>query len=572
MLNNVKQWLGSANVDQEVKNQINAFSQDELKDAFYKNIEFGTAGMRGIIRPGTNGMNVYNIRKANTAFAKVLLANTDVKNSGVAIAYDNRNMSKEFAMECAAVFATHGITSYLFEALRPTPELSFTVRHLKLAGGVVITASHNPPEYNGYKIYDANGCQYTEELIKPVIEAIAGLKEGFDIEALSFEQALEKGLVKTIGKELDDAYINAVLDMQINKGQKNLVKTLFSSQHGTAIQIAPALFKAAGYNVDIVEKQCIISSTFENTKSPNPEDPAAYDLLIKDGIAGNYDLLLTTDPDADRVGFAVMHNGEYKLISGNQGGAILLEYVLGQYKQLGKMPNNPVMINTIVTSDLGDLVAKKYGVEVEKTLTGFKFIGDKIAKYEKNGLKNYVFGYEESFGYLIDGSIARDKDSFQAMILLVEAANFYKAQGKSLYDVLQDIYKEHGYFKEVSESITLKGQEGLEKINKAMESISAIDDNKWIGMTMKCVENFRTGVSFTNFCGQITRGEIAIPKTNAIKFYMDDAWVAIRPSGTEPKLKVYYCIRRDSINECESTYKAIKEKISTFFKGFDINY
>lgn len=495
-------------------------STAEVEDAFFKEAEFGTAGIRGIIRPGTNGINVYQIRKVNTAFANYLIKYTNAEKTGIAIAYDNRHMSKEFAMECARVFANFNIKTYLFKDLRPTPELSYTVRKMKLAGGIVITASHNPPEYNGYKIYDEEGCQFTPEKIKPVLAELSKTPNGLDINVLDFEDVESKGLVHYLGNEIDEMYTKDLLAMRMDVTEGN-IKALFSSQHGTAITIAREMFKRANFNVDILEEQCIPDPNFSNTPTPNPESPKAYDLMIEKAN-GKYDLLLTTDPDADRVGIAVLVDGEYKLLTGNQTGAILIEYLLSKLSstKMG-IPKNGIIFNTIVTSDLGDKIAMKYGVEVEKTLTGFKFIGKKIQEYNKNGSKKLLFGYEESYGYLINDMV-RDKDSLQALMLILEAANCYKAQGLNLYDVLMNIYNEYGHFIEFTDSIALEGIEGQQKIDSAMNALNDIDPKLFVKNDINRFSNYKKLVDANAGLDGVEITEIHLPSTSAFKIYFKD--------------------------------------------------
>lgn len=458
-------WVNHPNIDPALKAELLAMDEKQKVDAFYTNIEFGTAGMRGLLGAGTNRINLHTIRKANAGFAQYITANGEAAmQRGVAIGYDNRHMSYEFAMDSAKVLASYNIRSYVFESLRPTPELSFAVRTLNCFGGIMVTASHNPKEYNGYKLYDEKGCQLIPDLAKQVIDRVNAVEDELAIRVdLTPEQ--EK-LITVIGKEIDEQYYAKVLGIQLNpEVKKTDVKIIFTPQHGTANIPVKEVFTRAGYQFVPVEEQCTPDPDFSNTPTPNPEETASYNLALEYAKREDADIVLSCDPDADRMGVAVKHHGEYVLLTGNQSGSVLIEYILSQLKAKGKMPANPVMFNTVVTSDLGEKIAAKYGVETEKTLTGFKFIGEKVAKYELTHEKEYVFGYEESYGSLISPFV-RDKDAPQACLMLAEAACFYKAQGKTLVDVLDGLYDELGTYQESQTSITLAGKEGAERIKE----------------------------------------------------------------------------------------------------------
>jgi phosphoglucomutase len=522
-MNNVEanylEWLNHKNLDAKSKEQLENMTEEELYDAFYTEAEFGTAGIRGIIRPGTNAINLYQIRKANTAFSMYLCKFTNAKETGVAVAYDNRHMSKEFAEECAKVFYKFGIKTYLYKELRSTPQLSYTVRKLGLSGGVVITASHNPKEYNGYKVYDETGCQLTPEKVKEVINFSKEIKTGLDLEVCELSEVIDSGMLVYLDEDLDNQYVRDLIDIKLDNSESN-IKALFSGQHGASTYIARKMFKAANYDVDFLEEQCNPDPNFSNTESPNPEDAKAYSKLIEKA-AGNYDLLLTTDPDGDRLGIAVLHDGEYKLMSGNQTGAVLIKYILSQLEEKNRLPENGVIFNTIVTSDLGDLIANSFGVEVEKTLTGFKFIGDKIEKYNNSGEKKFLFGYEESYGYLINDMV-RDKDALQSLLIIFEAANFYKKSGKTIYDVLLDIYDEHGTFIEVTESIKLEGESGQIKIDKVIEDLQYADVEERMGTSIKKVQNFITLKEYVKE-GPLVINDLDLPSTKAFKIFIDNS-------------------------------------------------
>ena len=435
-----ERWLNHPNLDPSYKPVLEAMDDQAKNDAFYTTIEFGTAGMRGLLGPGTNRINLHTIRKANVGFAEYICANgEEAKERGIAIGYDNRHMSYEFAMDSAKVLATYGIRSYVFESLRPTPELSFAVRHFNCFGGIMVTASHNPKEYNGYKLYDEKGCQLVPHLAQQVIDRVNAVEDELAINATP--TAEQEALITVIGKDVDEAYYAEVLKIQMNpEVNKDNVKIIFTPEHGTANVPVKELYTRCGYNFVAVEEQCAPDPDFSNTPTPNPEEAGAYDLAIEYAKKEDADIILVCDPDADRMGVGVKHEGEYKLLTGNQSGAVLIEYILSELQEKGMMPENPVMFNTVVTSDLGEKVAEHYGVATEKTLTGFKFIGEQIKLFEQNHTYEYMFGFEESYGCLI-GDYARDKDGIAAVMSLCEAAAYYKSQGITLWDQMLNIYK-----------------------------------------------------------------------------------------------------------------------------------
>lgn len=457
-----QQWLEQEGLESYLKEQLENMNETEKEDAFYRNLEFGTGGMRGVVGPGTNRMNVYTIRKANEGFAQYLLKNVEnAKERGIVIAYDCRHFSPEFAMESAKVMATHGIKAYVFESLRPTPELSFAVRYLNAAGGIVVTASHNPPEYNGYKIYDETGCQLVPAEADQVIELVDSIEDVFKISVKSEEELKEAGLIQIIGSEIDDVYTERVKALEINPDcNKKDLKIVFSPLHGTAnIPVRRVLTECGYEQLHVVEEQCVADPNFTTVKSPNPEEASAFEMSIALGKEIDADILIATDPDADRVGLAVKNpEGEYVLLTGNQTGAILIHYILSQKKAHGTLPTKGKVFNTIVTSDMGATIARSYGFDVVSTLTGFKFIGEQ-ARLIENTDYEYVFGYEESYGYLI-GDFVRDKDSVQSVLMCAEAAAYYKEHGKTLYDVLMELYETYGFYREALVNITLKGKKG----------------------------------------------------------------------------------------------------------------
>jgi phosphoglucomutase len=548
MLDNYKRWLESENTDPILKKQLKEMSQKQINDAFYTNIEFGTAGMRGIMEAGSNRINIHTIRKANVGFAEYIAGNGEQAcKKGVAISYDNRYMSKEFAMDSARILASYNIKSYVFESLRPTPELSFAVRYLKCFGGIMITASHNPKEYNGYKLYDDKGCQLVPVLAKQVIDNVNAVEDELSINPLLTTE--QEKLINIIGKEIDEIYLENVLNIRLNKDVNKDIKIIFSPEHGASNLLVQETFKRAGYNYILVEEQATFDPEFSGTESPNPENIHAYDLSLEYAKKNDADLILVCDPDGDRMGVGIKHDGQYVIMTGNQSGAVLLEYILYSRKALNKLPENSIMFNTVVTSDLGEKVASKYGVETEKTLTGFKFIGEKVAKYEINDEKTYVFGYEESYGSLISPFV-RDKDATQACLMLAEAAAFYKEKGMDLIDVLDGLYKELGSYDESQISIVLSGQAGAEKIKAIIDNLRTNPLKEVNGFKIIAREDY----------GKLERVEdgvvtslVGFTKSEVLKYFLEDgSWIAVRPSGTEPKLKFYFCVKDCTMKECKS--------------------
>lgn len=537
-----EKWVSHPNLDPRYKDELNNMDAQEKNDAFYTLIEFGTAGMRGLLGPGTNRINIHTIRKATQGYANYIKkAGEAACKAGIAIGYDNRHMSKEFAFDCADLLAKNNIASYVFESLRPTPELSFAVRHLHCFGGIMITASHNPKEYNGYKLYDDKGCQLVPALAGQVIDEVNAIEDELAIDANCTEE--QKKLVTVIGKEVDEEYYKNVLSIQLNPDVKKDIKIVFSPEHGTANIPVQEVYKRAGYTCIPVVEQCTPDPDFSNTPTPNPEQPGAYELALKYAREYDADVILVCDPDADRMGVGVKHNGDYVVLTGNQSGSVEIEYICSQLKEKGLMPENPVMFNTVVTSDLGEKVAADYGVETEKTLTGFKFIGEKVAKYEVTHEKNYVFGYEESYGSLIKPFV-RDKDAPQACLMLAEAASFYKQQGKDLVDVLDSLYERHGTYEESQVALTLSGEAGANRIKEILADLRKDAPTEINGSKVVRSEDYKEctikeGDTVTELTG--------FTKSDVLKYYLEDgSWIAVRPSGTEPKCKFYYCIKGNS--------------------------
>lgn len=552
-----EQWLNYEGMDASLKAELAGMTEEQKEDAFYKNLEFGTAGMRGILGAGTNRMNIYTVRKANMGFAKYVANLSEGKERGVAISYDNRHMSYRFAIESAKILAKFGIKSYIMESLRPTPELSFAVRYLKCAGGIMITASHNPKEYNGYKVYDDTGCQLIPEWGDIVVDYVNEIDDELEIEQISDEEAYP--FITWVGEEVDEAYYKAVMGIEINPGlDKSDFKIVYSPQHGADNIPVRTCLKRLGYDIVPVLAQCAPDPDYTNTKSPNPEVDASYELAIKLAKEVDADVVAITDPDGDRLGVVAKHSGEYVLMSGNQSAAVYLEYILSQRKEKGTLPDNAVMYNTIVTSDLGELVARNYGVDVEKTLTGFKFIGDKIRKYEKTHEKQFIFGYEESYGCVVEDFV-RDKDAVQAVLLAAECGNYYKKQGKDLIDVLNELYAKYGTFKESQIALAKAGAAGAARIKEMMDTLRQDKPTEIGGVKVVLSEDYATSERSDGTT-------IDLPKSNVLKYYLEDgSWIAARPSGTEPKCKFYFSIKgkdaKDAADKTEVFHKAMMELI-----------
>ena len=545
-----QKWL--ENGDSQTKEELATIvgNENEIYDRFYRNLAFGTAGMRDLIGAGTNRLNRYTVRKATLGFARYLVKmfGQSAATRGVVIAHDNRRMSREFCMEAAGVLAGEGIRAFVFDALRPTPELSFGVRYMKAVGGIMITASHNPAEYNGYKVYDETGAQLMPNLSDILIEIISEIEDPLSIKALSPEEAGD--LISTLPKAVDEAYYEAVMGIRLRKNiQPEALTVVYSPQHGTGNVPVREVLSRCGYRVAPVLEQCEPDPDFSGTKNPNPESPDAYDLVLSYAKKIGADIAITTDPDCDRLGVAVKRGDNYTLLTGNQSGAILLEYILSTRKEQGTLPPDAVMCNTIVTSTLGDRICEKYGVRVEKTLTGFKFIGDKIHTYETKGGGTCVFGYEESYGCLI-ADFARDKDAVQASLALAEAAAYYKTLGKTLLDVLDALYAEHGYYLDAQTNVFHKGAAGVSKIAALLENLRKNPPSKVGDLTVTFKEDYLDE--------EMER--LGFPKSNVLRYLLSDgSFVAVRPSGTEPKCKYYYCVVGKTREIAAEKHAALRE-------------
>ena len=548
ILEKYNRYLTEPTLSDELKEELRQMSDEEINDAFYRELEFGTAGLRGVLGPGSNRLNIYVIRKATVGFAQFLLGKYGwkAKTNGVVISHDNRLCSREFAVEAARTLSSYGITSYLFDSLRPTPELSYAVRKAKAMGGIMITASHNPKEYNGYKVYDKNGCQLLPNDIVPLVNIIQNL--GFELNVRR-GKVPNPGQILILDESYDENYRRGVRQIQINKGlDKSNFKIVFSPQHGTAYENGMKLLNHLKYNVIPVKEQCSPDPYFTNTKTPNPEEKEAYDLSIIYAKEHNADLILITDPDGDRIGIAFLNSkGEYQLYTGNQTGALLIEYILSQRQKLGTLPENGVIFNTIVTSTLGKKIADEYNVKTESLLTGFKYIGSRIHYYSKTKEKTFIFGYEESYGYLLSPFV-RDKDSLQAMVIIAEMVNYYRLQGLRLDQVMDNISKKHGYHSDVLYSIFFKGQTGAETMRTIMSNLHQHPLKEVAGLKVIAVEDY---LYLTRTSGEDEEYIENLPSTNAVKYFLEDgSTIAIRPSGTEPKCKFYYgAISKNSFEE-----------------------
>jgi len=552
-----QKWLAFENLNIEFLEELKTMNDQEKEDAFYKSLEFGTGGMRGVIGAGINRMNTYTIRKANYGFGKYLSLKYPKEGlRGVVIAHDNRNKSVEFAKESASVLASFGIKSYLFDSLRPTPELSFAVRYLNAIGGIVVTASHNPPKYNGYKIYDEDGCQLVPKYADQVIEYVNSVEDVFTIDYLEYEEAKKQGLIEIIGKEIDKEYLKKVDTVQLRKNEDKKIKIVFTPLHGTSAVIGVEALKNNGFNVIPVKEQMVPDPFFSTVKSPNPENKEAFEYAIKYGNDHHADLLIATDPDADRLGVACLHNGEYILLTGNQTGAIMVDYILRTRKEQGTLPKKGMVYNTVVTSEFGAVIAKSFGMEVKSTLTGFKFIGEQ-AKIIENTEYEFMFGYEESYGYVVKDFV-RDKDSIQALLLISEIANIGKKAGKTLYDYLLFLYEEYGYYFEDLANIVLEGVEGANKIQEIMDYFRTNQPKRIIGNEVVKVEDYLKSIKYENN----QEIKIDLPKSNVLKFTMSDgSWFVLRPSGTEPKLKIYIAVKDISLRFSKKKNEYIKREV-----------
>ncbi|MBO2944868.1 phospho-sugar mutase [Paenibacillus sp. F411] len=548
----VQRWLNDHHVDEETKAELRGIETDpqELEERFYRDLEFGTGGLRGIIGAGSNRMNKYTVGRATQGFAQFILKQHQGSGQpSVVIAHDSRHFSPEFALEAALVLAGNGIAAKLYPSLRSTPQLSYSVRYLNASAGIVITASHNPPEYNGYKVYNAEGGQLVPDEAEQVISLIQEVDSFAAVKKLTREEAEQQGLLVWLGDDEDEAFINTVSGLSVNRERiasslSDDFRIVFTPLHGTGNQPVRRVLEGIGFkHVHVVEEQEQPDADFSSVKSPNPEEREAFTLAMKLGEQVDADILIGTDPDADRMGAVVKNrDGEYVVLTGNQSGAIMIHYLLSQLKEAGKLPQNGAVIKTIVTSEMGAVIAEHYGAAVLNTLTGFKYIGEKMTQFENNGQHTFLFGYEESYGYLA-GNYARDKDAVLASMLICEAAAYYKGQGKTLYDVLQELYEQFGYFLEGLESRTLKGKNGIAQIQGIMSDWRSNPPQELGSAVVEKVLDYAEGLD-------------GLPKENVLKYMLSDgSWFCLRPSGTEPKIKVYFAVRGASSEEAKQKLK-----------------
>ena len=552
-----EEWLSNPYFDADTKAELKGIENDEneIKERFYKDLEFGTAGLRGIIGAGTNRLNIYTVRKATQGLANYILKGMEGK--GVAIAYDSRNMSPEFADEAALCLAANKIKAYVFESLRPTPELSYAVRHLGCAAGINITASHNPPEYNGYKVYWEDGAQITPPHDKGIMDEVKAVTDYNNVKTMSLDEAKEAGLYETIGAAIDDSYIAELKKQVIHQDAIDAVgkdlKIVYSPLHGTGNIPARRVLKELGFeNVYVVKEQELPDGNFPTVSYPNPEAEEAFELGLKLAKEVDADLVLATDPDADRLGVYVKDtkSGEYKVLTGNMSGCLLADYEIGQRQAAwGSLPDDGYLIKTIVTSNLADAIAKGYGIGLIEVLTGFKYIGQQILGFETSGKGTYLFGFEESYGCLI-GTHARDKDAIVATMALCEAAAYYKTKGKTLWDAMLDMYEKYGYYKDSIQSITLKGIEGLQKIQEIMDTLRKNPPKEVAGYQVLKTRDYQADEILNVETGEKTG--TGLPKSNVLYYDLsDDAWLCVRPSGTEPKVKFYYGVKGTSVADSD---------------------
>ena len=552
-----EQWIANPYFDEATKEELKSIAEDEneIKERFYMDLEFGTAGLRGIIGAGTNRMNIYVVRRATQGLANYI-AKVDKKSQGVAIAYDSRHMSPEFAQEAALCLAANGIKAYIFETLRPTPELSFAVRHLGCVAGINVTASHNPPEYNGYKVYWEDGAQITPPHDSGIMGEVKAISDWNTVKTMDKAEAEKAGLFEVIGKEVDDAYMaelkKQVIHMDAIQAEGKNLKIVYTPLHGTGNIPARRILKELGFeNVYVVKEQELPDGDFPTVSYPNPEAAEAFELGLKLAKEVDADLVLATDPDADRLGVRVKDkNGEYHDLTGNMSGCLLANYEISQRKAVnGSLPEDGALIKTIVTTNLADAIAKGYGVKLIEVLTGFKFIGQQIIGFEKSGKGSYLFGFEESYGCLI-GTYARDKDAIVATMALCEAAAYYKTQGKTLWDAMIEMYEQFGYYKDDIKAVTMKGIEGLQKIQDIMNSLRQNPPAEFAGHKVVAVRDYKADTIKNLETGEVT--PTGLPNSNVLYYELtNDAWVCVRPSGTEPKVKFYYGVKGTSLADAD---------------------
>lgn len=567
---NYQKWVDFAELPDYLRQDLENMDEKTKEDAFYTNLEFGTAGMRGLIGAGTNRINIYVVRQATEGLARLIESKGgNEKERGVAIAYDSRHFSPEFAFESAAVLAKHGIKSYVFESLRPTPELSFAVRHLNCFAGIMVTASHNPAPFNGYKVYGEDGGQMPPHDADALTTYIRAIENPFAVEVADVEAEKASGLIEVIGEAVDVEYLKEVKDVNINPALieefgKDM-KIVYTPLHGTGEMLARRALAQAGFDsVQVVEAQATADPDFSTVKSPNPESQAAFALAEELGRQVGADVLVATDPDADRVGVEVLQkDGSYLNLSGNQIGAIMAKYILEAHKNAGTLPENAALCKSIVSTDLVTKIAESYGATMFNVLTGFKFIAEKIQEFEEKHNHTYMMGFEESFGYLIKPFV-RDKDAIQAVLVVAELAAYYRSRGLTLADGIEEIYKEYGYYAEKTISVTLSGVDGAEQIKAIMAKFRNNAPKEWNATAITVVEDFKAQTA-TAADGSVTN--LTTPPSDVLKYTLaDGSWIAVRPSGTEPKIKFYIAVVGETNEESQAKIANIEAEINAFVK------
>ncbi|HGA0518697.1 TPA: phospho-sugar mutase [Streptococcus agalactiae] len=565
---NFQKWLDFEQLPDYLRQELLSMDEKTKEDAFYTNLEFGTAGMRGYIGAGTNRINIYVVRQATEGLAKLIeTKGEEAKKRGVAIAYDSRHFSPEFAFESAQVLAQHGIKSYVFEALRPTPELSFAVRHLNAYAGIMVTASHNPAPFNGYKVYGQDGGQLPPADADALTDFIRAIENPFAVELADLDESKSSGLIQVIGEDVDIEYLREVKDVNINQDLINNfgkdMKIVYTPLHGTGEMLTRRALAQAGFeSVVVVESQAKADPDFSTVKSPNPESQAAFALAEELGREVDADVLVATDPDADRLGVEIRQpDGSYKNLSGNQIGAIIAKYILEAHKTAGTLPENAALAKSIVSTELVTKIAESYGATMFNVLIGFKFIAEKIQEFEEKHNHTYMFGFEESFGYLIKPFV-RDKDAIQAVLLVAEIAAYYRSRGLTLADGIDEIYKEYGYFAEKTISVTLSGVDGAAEIKKIMDKFRENGPKQFNNTDIVLLEDFQKQTATKN---DGTISNLTTPPSNVLKYTLaDDSWIAVRPSGTEPKIKFYIATVGNDLADAETKIANIEKEITTF--------
>lgn len=563
--NVVEKWEKFEGLEDYLKTQLTNFSEKEKEEAFYAPLEFGTAGMRGIVGPGINRMNIYTVRQATEGLARLIETyGEEAKKRGVAIAHDSRHFSPEFALESAKVLVKHGIKAYVFEDLRPTPELSYAVRHLHTFAGIMITASHNPAAYNGYKVYGEDGGQMPPKDADALTEYVRQVENPLVVEVVAKEELEQSALFEWIGEAVDAAYLEEIKSVSVNPALLSNTKDLsvvYTPLHGTGLMLTKCALDQAGFTgLQIVSEQAVPDGDFTTVKSPNPEEAGAFEYAIRLGEETKADVLLATDPDADRMGAAVRQpDGSYQVITGNQIAAILLDYLLFAHQKAGTLPANAAAVKSIVSSELPTVIAEHYGAKMVNVLTGFKFIAEQIKNYEETNAHTFMFGFEESYGYLVQPFV-RDKDAIQAVLLLTEVAAHFKSEGKTLYDGLQALYEKYGYFLEKTISVTVQGLEGPAKIKALLDGLRKEVPSNFGGIKVSVAQDFAVNQQVD---AEGVVSEIGLPTSNVLKYILEDgSWIAVRPSGTEPKIKFYRGVKA-------ATQEEAQEKLAKFQKDLD---